>query len=125
MRKLEFRVWIGISMEYSVGVSKYGAFYCSLNNEDTACLNTTLYGENAPVMQFTGLFDKSEKKIWEGDIIRFKSWRDSLQRYEDKIMVVEYRKGFFCPLIDFGDEPSSKDYEVIGNIYENPELCPK
>ena len=78
------------------------------------------------LMQFTGLFDKNERAIYEGDIY---VWKKKLAREKG---FIEYRDdGFRCIVtqhskhrsIDVWPLMSMSPYlEVIGNIYENPEL---
>lgn len=77
--------------------------------------------------QFTGLYDKNGKEIFEGDIILYGG---SIQHE------VVFRHGAFGYLIYGGEFISyagntnftfnplnrSKKHEVIGNIYDNPEL---
>jgi hypothetical protein len=75
------------------------------------------------VMQFTGLTDKNEKEIYEGDIVR-----DTLKNKQAKPLTVEWRDYCFCikeipNLVWLG--ASHEFYEVIGNIYENTELLKK
>ena len=59
-----------------------------------------------PIMQFTGLKDKNGKEIYEGDIMK---------NYDYHFFVVEWNKKNARWDNCFGRE-------VIGNIYENPEL---
>lgn len=82
------------------------------------------------VGQFTGLTDKNGKKIFEGDIVEghcHSQWSRRLQR-----CVVAYERDSFEArhYVMQGSEKRyytykvlfSKDVEVIGNIYDNPEL---
>lgn len=66
---------------------------------------------------WTGLKDKNGVEIYEGDIVAYKADRRC-------IFEVKFGKRFIDSIQFIGwniDEPAS-DYEVIGNIYENPEL---
>lgn len=73
-----------------------------------------------PVMQFTGLLDVNGKEIYEGDIISI--WGTTLKVYwEDSdasFMAETLDDNAMC---ESGQEWSGR-CEVIGNIYENPEL---
>lgn len=72
--------------------------------------------EDLELMQFTGLLDKNGKEIYEGDVVN--EGVDNLN-YE-----VAFQQGGFW-LLERDNEmgwPESGDIEIIGNIYENPEL---
>ncbi|MFA5652471.1 MAG: YopX family protein, partial [Candidatus Paceibacterota bacterium] len=66
------------------------------------------------IMQFTGLLDKNGKEIYEGDIV--------IMKHPDKDKILAK----FEIVIDFENDCvdgwRSEQLEVIGNIYENPEL---
>ncbi len=74
------------------------------------------------VMQFTGLKDKNGVEIYEGDIVKKWHYEYNCGGMGDKIIhaIVEYKENEFTNIID-----RSRGVEVIGNIYENPELMDK
>lgn len=96
----------------------------------------SLHANPAFVMQYTGLQDKNGKEIYEGDIIYSELnclWLCGVKC--DYLGLVEFgdysqdgtdsHTGFYIKLLykDVGiSEGYIEYYEVIGNIYENPEL---
>ena len=90
--------------------------------EDRPNLAVELYmDEVSPVYsdtigQFTGLYDKNGKEIYEGDILR---------EGKDVFIEVVYDAPQFCYKDnDFGYKflNHPENFEVIGNIYDNKEL---
>jgi uncharacterized phage protein (TIGR01671 family) len=72
------------------------------------------------LMQYTGLKDSKEKEIYEGDIVIF--WDDMARNTFD---VAWEQETCSYVLLKHGGRlimDQSHRYEVIGNIYENPEL---
>ena len=75
------------------------------------------------LMQYTGLKDMREKEIYEGDIVKLRANHGiGVVKYYDEwgAFVIEYIKP--RPLAVLGMNYYKEDIEVLGNIYENPEL---
>lgn len=93
--------------------------------------------ENGVLMQYTGRKDKNEKEIFEGDIVKYKNllgceceydeWRES-KLATIETAVIEFKNGEFYPREKFYEcddcfyDVRHFDFEIIGNIYENPNL---
>lgn len=80
-------------------------------------------------MLSTGLKDKNGKEIFEGDIIRYNIDVVDIKRHPTLgfYTVLDGIEGFFgdgMSIDDFEEDAKefSKTAEIIGNIYENPEL---
>lgn len=114
MREIKFRGWDGR------GNRMINSIF--LNSADQGSLpvggdwNDVVNLDNLRIMQYTGLKDKNGKEIYEGDIV-LRSWGITIaanKRIEEvKDMGFELK----LSIIESGGIT-----EVIGNIYENPEL---
>lgn len=75
--------------------------------------------------QYTGLTDKNDKKIWENDILTRDGYWDIRIEFENGAFMVrnadkvQYINRVTCTPISILDINA---YEVIGNIFDNPEL---
>lgn len=108
-------------------IPRHTDIFCYENDENTI---QTLAYEVIPetVGQYTGLTDKNGKKIFEGDIVKVCRGKD----IEKGIVYYDERIGTYAVLYNdeninlFFDIFTSKDpnvyIEIIGNIYDNPEL---
>ena len=74
------------------------------------------------VMYAPGLKDKNGKEIYQGDILLYPKGIFSVDN--DTMGTVYYRDGcFMCSCSRYSDRIEYlADAEIVGNIYENPEL---
>ena len=120
MREIKFRAW-----SKSLGMSD--PFYLK------DCGEASDIGEFTDYMQFTGLLDKNGKEIYEGDIIKvtgeFAIDYYGIVKWSQQEDDYTYHCGF---MVDWQEEvkrrshlsfwANHREIEIIGNIYENPEL---
>ena len=75
--------------------------------------------EAETIGQFTGIFDKDNREIYEDDIIKFSDGRVGVVEFERGCFWVRYGSGQLVQLLY---ELKKYQLEVIGNKFENPEL---
>lgn len=76
------------------------------------------------VGQYTGMLDKNGTKIFEGDICNFSN-RSDIDNYGVVVYdadETEFGVDYGSTYLGLGRHYWSRDIEVIGNIYDNPEL---
>jgi len=123
-----FKKWISDGRYNVVGISLDGQL---INCYTDSCESPLTYYDNPniEIMQFTELIDKNGNDIWENDICNIR--RHDCVKYDVGEVRITPKNGitFKCY---FGKKGESDCYsirmwevveiEVIGNIYENPEL---
>jgi len=116
MREIKFRAW-NIQNERVV----YEPYRFELYNGKYRFTETWQDEEDGifrdcEIMQYTGLKDKNGKEIYEGDILQF--YKNHKDNKAEKIIkeVVEWSGQGWQPY------DMTTESEIIGNIYENPEL---
>ena len=104
----------------------YSHFPCEATIFPSETIDRDWHGERVEpdtIGQFTGLIDCNGVKIFEGDIVKyFDSWIGKVEYDSDSAL-------FAINFVDFVDgdysyfgEVACGFCEVIGNIYDNPEL---
>lgn len=121
-RIIKFRAW-DTSGEKSYMLGGYELSDAIFNHKDVRSL---------PLMQFTGLHDKNGKEIYEGDMVKhFESEGYGVVKFLSCSFMVEWiGQDCYSDLLGWynfkrGAASKPEDYEVIGNVFENPELLNK
>ena len=114
MREIKFRAW---DKENKTMVNSGGSIKALANIEG--------YIEHDFVLtQYTGLKDKNGKEIYEGDVLQIplQWWHDKWHmnsKAKRRITVEEFG---IVPFHNGDWSVGHEECEIIGNIYENPEL---
>ena len=115
MREIKFRAWDKINKDmFNVE---------SINFQERRVYKDVVSYRNfndIELMQYTGLKDMREKEIYEGDIVTLHNSEYKVIFNTEEARFV-LRNDEFEMNIPFTNN-NNKRMEVIGNIYENPEL---
>jgi len=148
MREIKFRAWDNESKAWYAPIHEAyrgGLFELFISFKGDLCAHTMSGMEHQStwpegkyiLMQFTGLKDKKGKEIYEGDIVdRFCTCNSCNSKWCGEIVYMESR-GMFgfrdytiqadSELIMYEETENGREgkiapLEVVGNIYENPNL---
>lgn len=146
-RGIKFRAWDGNEMWYQ-GQDKTTLVFWGqpdkipfgiYNDADGSRLMTgdskAVFNNPATLMQFTGIKDKNGVDIYEGDVIS--GWKKGSNSDRSYTGVIEWQSQqagwvvrcgkFILEILSLamsgdGEETRLDSFEVIGNLYSNPEL---
>lgn len=121
MREVKYRTWWSKTMcEVTCIDFAYNECLMKYQPQTTNdCIEKIVPLNEVKIMQWTGLKDKNGTEIYEGDI-----FRDN----DTYLWEVFFEDGMFCAkggeydLVEALIEFIPEHCEIIGNIYENPEL---
>lgn len=131
MRKIKFRAWDKSRKEMEYINNMY---WFEENGVDDINNNVFL-----DFMQYTGLKDMNGKEIFEGDILTSKEYpfqddgeynyhgvvewgEEEAAYYLTKHLANKNRRGISHGISEMLGQEDMSTFEIIGNIYENPEL---
>ena len=119
MREFKFRAWDTEKQEMAT-VNYIGLNDYEVGMEDEECRRwRAAYPYVCRLMQYVGCKDKNNKEIYEGDIVKTKEHKGQII-YSKGMFFIDVKGDFYLPIYNV-----SEFMEVIGNIYENPELLEK
>jgi len=159
-RELKFRVWNKLQKRFAIDTEdghfgqaedfangKFGRWIHGPNEEVNLMGEVIVFGEflsgiplddfnSLSTLQYTGLKDKNDKEIYEGDIVRWivaplgmrydyewDEWEKKGRTMQDFIERVKFTPPYIHPFRSNSFVPyDNESCEIIGNIFEDPEL---
>ena len=127
MREIKFRAWDRELEEWTnYSINNIDGNLVDFCNKEAGCWETDKEGKRFVLSQYTGLKDNEDREIYEGDIVKaisFARWigvvkySDENQAFIFDDLDKKYRGNSTVFMNQFDD-----GFEILGNIYENPEL---
>ena len=134
MREIKFRAWDEIRKMWHIFTLDDIVYEQAIGVYEISSINADFN----KAYQFTGLKDKNGKEVYEGDVIKTPYnevydfahyeivWSEEHASWYENCLALHHKekgykdisRGGYC----VGNPTNSKEIEVIGNIYENPEL---
>ena len=134
MREIKFRVFDKLAkymhvcgedvhdeITFEIGTNR--AYYFNMQNGCGSLREDSDY----VLMQYTGLKDKNGKEIYEGDIVKivdteYQTRHIAIIEFLEASFILRMIKGEYAGEALMADSWLDEEKEVIGNIYETPEL---
>lgn len=143
MRPIKFRQYVWKNDSKQEGDMVCWEDLLAEEGETLSCVFSTTFSNASELMQFTGLYDKNGKEIYEGDVaktynghiteVKYGEYRDAEVLGADEDFYIgtggeeRYAIGFYIQIVGTGeclslDSRTDLWLEVIGNVHENSSL---
>jgi len=133
-REIKFRIWNGVQFVTQSDTyiktcdGSLWDYYKDFGGTFTS--NERLWSATGTIQQFTGLLDKNGVEIYEGDVVTYTS--NNGIDYKAPIVFSPTSSAFVLDTSgrhlfddkygDYLDLHKDREYEIVGNIFENSEL---
>lgn len=128
MREIKFKIWDKKNKKWHIQYPSIGSFF-NIYKDGTLSRNSE--DDDYILVEYTGLKDKNGNEIYEGDIVRMRGLIAG--HFEPMVGYVYYESPSFVVIATEPRGVRGKGRilsegnlnEIIGNIYEDPELLEK
>ena len=129
MREIKFRAWDIKRKKWHIDWRNM--FPWGIKPPDTEIIILDIMPLDYKFSQYTGLKDRNGKEIYEGDIVRIYNWGRNKEEITINPVKIIFDLDDGCwntsPCVvedqyDFYTKCNGTAFEIIGNLYENPEL---
>ena len=128
MREIKFRAWDDRPDAQKMYNADNSPFLMNFNGDLSIYGTWARIGHSLKLMQYTGLKDKNGVDIYEGDILEYQesdySFHAAVEWGDNGYVMSGHWLNGGNDNFSF-DDNEPEELEVIGNIYENPELLGK
>ena len=125
-KEIKFRAWDKKTnkMYFVASIDMFGKVVTLLDDIGDTLDFIVRAMDDVELMQFTGLLDKNDVDIHEGDIIKYVTqyYGNRLERKKVVEWIDDMQDDSFGEPLSMGYRFYGGDIEVIGNIYENSNL---
>lgn len=124
-REIKFRAWRTTWDKKMLHVSRLwmpeDERCLGATNEDETIGIKTATADEYELMQFTGLKDKNGTELYEGDIVDVRGYKSAIC-CENSYVSFYFWNEITHEFVGLAFLLGYKNFEIVGNIYENPEL---
>ena len=122
MREIKFRAWDKINNRFTgrFCIGDDGSFIDMTSGDNSEWMVV----EDMTINRYTGLKDKNGVEIYEGDVVKYVTNYYGKRQERQKVVewIDDMQDDSFGEPLSMGYRFHGDELEVIGNIYENPEL---